>query len=171
MDLVIFTALNSIVGHTSWLDRVIVLCAENLQYLLAVLLAVYALWPRRNIRSTVVAVIAAGIARFALKPLILIWVHRARPYIALSDVHNAIGPQLGEELQSMPSGHALFFFALAAAIWRTNRRWGMVFGAGAFVMGIARIAGGIHWPSDVLAGAVLGSLVGWLLAHFSASHA
>lgn len=171
MDFAILTALNGIAGHAPWIDWVIVFCAEQLQYVLAALLVVYALWPRRNIRSATIAVLAAGIARFALKPIILIWVHRARPYVALADVRNIIGPQLGEELQSMPSGHALFFFALAAALWRTNRRWGMVFGAGALVMGLARIAGGIHWPSDVLVGAVLGSLIGWFLARFSASHA
>jgi undecaprenyl-diphosphatase len=141
-------------------DALIIFFASYLQYVLAALVAVFALW---HFRAAVVAVVAAGVARFAVKPFILLFIHRARPYVALQSVRNIIGPQTGEEYQSFPSGHALFFFALATVVYRHDRRWGWVFFIGATLMGIARVLGGIHWSTDILGGAILGILVGWLI--------
>ncbi len=110
----------------------------------------------------IAAIVSAGIARGLVKPLITHFYHVARPYVVLSSAHNIIGPQVGEEYQSFPSGHAIFFFALAMAIFMHNRKLGWWFFAGATIMGVARVIGGIHWPSDILGGAVLGILTAWL---------
>lgn len=130
-------------------SALIIFGASYLQYVLAALLAVFALWPPRKFRTAVVAVVAAGVARLAVKPFILLFVHRARPN--------------GVEFDSFPSGHALFFFALATVVWRHDKRWGWVFFIGATLMGIARVLGGLHWPTDILGGAVLGIAVGWAI--------
>lgn len=71
---------------------------------------------------------------------------------------------------SFPSGHAwngvIFYgvIALVLAMW-VDRRWRpMIVGLGmmmAFLVGMARIAIGVHWPSDVLAGWIGGGA--WLL--------
>jgi undecaprenyl-diphosphatase len=141
-------------------DALIIFFGSYLAYVLAVLLAAFALW---HFRAALVAVVAAGIARLMVKPIVVLFVHRARPYIANPSIRNIIGPQTGEEYQSFPSGHALFFFALATVVYRHDKRWGWVFFAGATLMGIARVLGGIHWPTDILGGAALGILVGWLV--------
>jgi len=57
---------------------------------------------------------------------------------------------------SFPSGHAAFFFALAASVFFSSRAWGWVFLAAAFLMGLGRIGAAVHWPSDILAGAFIG---------------
>lgn len=166
LDVAIFNALNGLAGHGALLDWFIKFCASYVPYLLAILLVIIALWPIRRYRMFFAAVLSGAIARLALKPLILVFIHRARPYIALPTAHNVIGPQLGEEFQSFPSGHAVFFFALAMAIFMYNRKWGWVFFAGATLMGLARIAGGIHWPSDILGGAIIGILTAWVTLRF-----
>ena len=166
MDLILFRALNALTGNGTLGDGVIIFFAAYLQYALGVALVVAALWPRRHIRMFIAAGSAAVVARLGVKSLILAFVSRARPYVALSDVRNIIGPQVGEEFQSFPSGHAVFFFALAMAVFMYNRRLGWWFFAGATLMGIARIAGGIHWPSDIFGGAVLGILTAWLMVRF-----
>jgi undecaprenyl-diphosphatase len=132
------------------MDALITFFASYLPYLLAIPALVFAFLQRSNLRAVALATVTAGVARLTLKPLILLFVHRARP--------------LGGELDSFPSGHALFFFAFAAVIYQHNKRWGWMFFAGATLMGIARVLGNIHWPTDVLGGALLGILVG-LLAH------
>lgn len=65
--------------------------------------------------------------------------------------------------RSFPSGHAVVAFALAAALalrW-PKVRW-LVFGLAAAVA-VSRVALGLHWMSDVVAGAVLGVSVVLLL--------
>jgi membrane-associated phospholipid phosphatase len=67
-----------------------------------------------------------------------------------------IGPSLYRH--SFPSGHTVTIFALAGILMFYFRsflsRLGMILLA--FLVGISRIAVGVHWPADVLAGAALG---------------
>lgn len=147
-------------------DAIVIVCASYLPYVLGAAFVVAVLWPVRRWRMAAAGLVSAAVARGLLKPLILLFVHRPRPYVALSTVRNIIGPQTGEEFQSFPSGHALFFFALATAVFLYDRRLGWWFFAGATLMGIARVVGGIHWPSDIVGGAVIGILTAWLMVRF-----
>lgn len=60
---------------------------------------------------------------------------------------------------AFPSTHTAISFALAATIWFHSREWGGAYLVMAAVVGIARILGNVHYPVDVLAGAVIGLLV------------
>jgi undecaprenyl-diphosphatase len=65
-----------------------------------------------------------------------------------------------EHWSSFPSDHAVVFFALATAIWRRARLLGFVAYLWAFFIAcLPRIYMGYHYPSDVLAGAVIGVAV------------
>lgn len=68
-----------------------------------------------------------------------------------------------ESGNSFPSGHMTFLFALAASVYFINKRWGWYFGAASFAIGIARIFAGVHWPLDILGGAIIGILSGVLI--------
>ncbi|MEK7638461.1 MAG: phosphatase PAP2 family protein [Patescibacteria group bacterium] len=162
MDVVVFRFLNGFAGQSAFWDGVIVFIASYLQYALGALLIACSLWPVRRFPMFAASFSAAIIARLGVKPLMLLFVHRARPFVSLDSVHDIVGTDAGEQLQSFPSGHAIFFFALAMAAYRYDKRWGAVFFAGALLMGIARVIGGVHWPSDILGGALIGTLVGWL---------
>ncbi len=67
---------------------------------------------------------------------------------------------------SFPSGHATVFFFLAVLVWQSDRRRGVWFFAVAAVIAFARVYAGVHWPSDVLFGALLGVFVGALLGKY-----
>ena len=141
MDIVLFRYLNSLAGHGTLIDGVIVFLASYLQYVLGGTLVVLALRPRRR-RMAIAAFISAFAARLVFKPVILLFVHRARPFVALPDAHNLVGTSISENLQSFPSGHALFFFALAMGVYRYDKKLGWWFFAGATLMGLARVAAG-----------------------------
>lgn len=83
-----------------------------------------------------------------LKPLI----DRTRPYYVLD--YTPLIPPVGDP--SFPSGHTSASFAAATAIYAINRKWGIVAYIFAAVMGFSRLYLGVHFPTDVLAGALLG---------------
>jgi undecaprenyl-diphosphatase len=128
-------------------------------------LAVFMFEERRvswvKVRFVGVIVLLAGIVRFGLKPFIVNALPLARPYVLLHDVVLLAAPQAGEEYESFPSGHALFFFALATAMYMHNKKAGTLLYVAATLMAFGRVATGLHYTTDILAGAVLGSCIAY----------
>jgi undecaprenyl-diphosphatase len=78
-------------------------------------------------------------------------------------------PQEGFKYNSFPSGHTVTSFAIAGLIliwtWNGPKRWlGCLAIFWATLVGFSRIYRGVHWPSDVLAAAVLGLLTAVLMS-------
>ncbi len=63
---------------------------------------------------------------------------------------------------SFPSGHTGASFAAASALFFGGNRMWAVASALAVLIGFSRIYLYVHYPSDVLAGALLGIMLGWL---------
>ena len=59
---------------------------------------------------------------------------------------------------SFPSGHTSASFAAACALVRTLPKWGTVCMILAGVIALSRLYVGVHYPSDVLGGMVVGIL-------------
>ena len=113
-------------------------------------------------RAAVAAVLSAGLA-LAVGKLVSELVDRARPFVA--DAHGVHLFSAHAADPGFPSDHATAAFAIATAIVLRKRRWGIFALAAAAVLSIGRVALGVHYPSDVLAGAALGgaaALVLWL---------
>ncbi len=64
---------------------------------------------------------------------------------------------------SFPSGHTLSSFEGAVSIWLYNRKWGTPALALAVLIGFSRMYLFVHFPTDVLAGLVLGILIAVLV--------
>lgn len=82
------------------------------------------------------------------------FIGRLRPYEISTEILRLIPPPL--TAHAFPSGHTSVAFACAAAITLGSPGWGLLAMAVAFAVGLGRIFVGVHFPSDVLAGAVLG---------------
>ena len=61
---------------------------------------------------------------------------------------------------SFPSGHTLVSFEAATALWYYHRKWGIAAFALATLIGLSRLYLFVHYPTDVLVGAVLGIGIG-----------
>ncbi len=138
----------------------ILFCAVYLPYLLVALFVWFAFQKgmarRAQIQTLATGLGAGAIARVAVEGIRL-FVHRPRPFIADPSIHALFV----ESSYSFPSGHASFFFALSTVVYMHNRKWGLFFFAVSTLIGIARVAAGVHYPSDIVGGAILGILVGW----------
>lgn len=62
---------------------------------------------------------------------------------------------------SFPSGHTMASFAAAGALFWTERKLGIMGMVLAVFMGISRLYFYVHFPTDVLAGVILGLVCGW----------
>lgn len=60
---------------------------------------------------------------------------------------------------AFPSSHSALAFSLAVTIFMHDRKVGAYYLIAAFLIGIARIAAHVHYPIDILGGALLGTLV------------
>ncbi len=159
LDLNVFFFLNNLAGQSHVFDLVVVFLADYLQYFLLIPFFIFVYRSRQRLYTFWVPVVAAIIARFGLVTIIRLFYHRLRPFLVLQ-VHQLIAMP-ADEKYSFPSGHATFFFALSAAIYLYNKKWGIWFFLVSTLMNISRIIAGVHYPSDILGGMVLGVAVAY----------
>jgi membrane-associated phospholipid phosphatase len=113
----------------------------------------------RTGRDALVAMSAAGVLTVGAK----IVIGRERPSGGQGGESDAFEPfTFGSQDNSFPSGHTSQAFALAAVIagHTHHRLLRIAVYGGAGAVGIARIAADRHFTSDVVAGAILGTIVG-----------
>ncbi len=102
--------------------------------------------------------LADQISSFVVKP----WVGRLRPCHVLDDVRLLVGCGSGK---SFTSSHATNNFALAVLVshfYPVARPWLLLF---ASLVAFSRVYVGVHYPSDILGGAVLGTLIALAVAY------
>lgn len=90
-------------------------------------------------------------------------VARPRPWLTVEGLETIL---YNSDPNSFPSGHTGAAFAFAVAAYRELPvSWARFAAVGAAIcMGWSRIYVAVHYPSDVIAGAVVGGLCGWLAA-------
>jgi undecaprenyl-diphosphatase len=120
---------------------------------------------RRATRVATAWLLAAITAQSALVSILKALVGRARPCDALSWCAPiaVLSPGGG----SFPSGHAAGSFAFAAFVAVRAPRWAAPAFVWAALVAWSRVVLGVHYPGDVLAGALLGSAVGVAFARAS----
>lgn len=97
---------------------------------------------------------------FIVVSIIKVVVAFPRPFQTLKNLHVLISLPDG---YSFPSGHAAITMALATGVYFYRRRLGELLFAFAFVVGMARIYVGVHYPLDVGVGFLIGYLIPKLL--------
>ncbi len=160
LDLYIFNLINGFAGKWQWMDYLGMFFAQYFEYLLWLCLFLFLIVSfKKYWRMVLEAFIAAIFTKFVLAEIIRWLWFRPRPFVTLNFI-----PLINQSANeaSFPSGHASFYFALSTIVYFYNKKAGMLFYVASFLIAVARIFVGVHWPSDILAGAVLGVLMGWL---------
>ncbi len=166
LDYYLFQQINGSAGHWAKLDYLGIFLASYLQYPLVGFLLVYLFLGKdkqekvKNQLMVFGALVAALVARFVVVTSLYYFFMRSRPFVA--NIVNQLIPYDGAR-SSFPSGHASFFFGLATIVYLYNKKLGAWFLVAAILISLARIYVGVHYPSDILVGGLIGILVGWLV--------
>lgn len=104
---------------------------------------------------------------------------RERPYVKRDPHSYKFGRGFGKErYRSFPSGHTIAAFAAASAVTSETSGWwngsefyiGPLMYGGATLVGISRIYNNRHWASDVVTGALIGTMAGLKVVRYSHAH-
>lgn len=160
MDELVLHTLNGLVTDHRDLRELVVLYVIAAPYLICGLVAAMFLFGRISSKRGAVTAVLGAVTAVGISQLVTALVDRTRPFVAdpLVQVFVHHGPD-----RSFPSDSATAAFAIATALLIYKPRLGWVALALAVAWGIGRIAVGMHYPTDILAGIVLGAAVAALL--------
>ncbi|MDA3922909.1 MAG: phosphatase PAP2 family protein [Salinisphaera sp.] len=169
-DLNIFHFLNHFAGHHPVVDLVMIGFARYspLLYALLFIIAWFA-QPRgeRPQRHALVVAAGAGVLALLINMVIAHFWFRPRPFAVLPhDSFIQLIPHGADA--SFPSDHVSGAFGFSAGCWGRAARWvSWSFTLIAVMVMVARVYTGVHWPTDVIAGLVVGIVAGravWLIS-------
>lgn len=169
MNKKVFFFFNSIVLKSKLLDWLIVFFAKYLIFIacLSYIYALTSVWFKDFLSLTqkdLIAIGGAGILGWTIA-LLVKWIRfTPRPYL-MPDVKILI--KKNKKSPAFPSGHTALFMAVGGLTIFYSFWLGLALLLGGLFVGLARLTSGLHWPVDILGGAVLGWLISlvmyWLL--------
>ena len=171
IDKAISLFLNGVTGRWWLLDELVKGLANDYFLIVGASLGLLFLWfganemrqREVNQKSVLQAMASLGIAT-GLVDILNYFFFRPRPFSEI-----AVTPLLYQPTDSsFPSNSAAILFAIAFAVWFSNKKAGRIFFAIAIVHSFCRVVAGMYYPLDIIGGAALGVtsalFVRWLFA-------
>jgi undecaprenyl-diphosphatase len=167
-DLTVLHFVNSFAGHSHLADAIIAHMSEDLLLNGGFVMALF-WWAWMNSDGSshpekreilIFGLVGSVFSLFIARGLALSMPFRERP-LANSQAGVTIPYGFNHsdlmDWSSFPSDHATLFFCLAVTLWMISRRLGVIAICHAvFFVSLPRIYAGVHYPTDILAGAALG---------------
>jgi len=161
LDVSIFRALNDFCGWSPALDRIIVHLEVLKGSLFMGIVGVLWYWPDKEMprrrETLLVMIVLVALSLVINRGISSALPYRDRPMYSIGA--NAPTFEWHADLEhwsSFPSDNATYLFAISASLWLISRRWGLLFGVFAAFAALARVFLGIHYPSDIVVGALIG---------------
>lgn len=163
IDLVVFYFVNHTIS-TGFLDKFFSIITDVHKWYIAYLILAGIAFFKGGTRGKIVVISLIVLITFSDQTghkILKEAFQRIRPCNALADALTPIGCSGSF---SFPSNHALNNFAAATFLVRFYPSYKWIFLVVAFLIALSRVYLGVHYPSDILAGALIGSLFGYLFS-------
>lgn len=157
--------INAPAGHSGFLDLFGVVLAKFAPEIWALIFIVMWFWPpyrRSRARRAVVYAVVAGVLALVLNVIIShVAPYRPRPFVAEPHVVHQLLAHKRDS--SFPSDHAAGSFGFAVGLLYAGVGDGVLALLLALAVSWGRVFVGLHWPTDVLFGGVVGIVSGWVV--------
>ncbi len=171
MNISIFYFLYDFSSKYDWLDCLIRFFAEPFIFIIIAVLTIALIWHSQVFRGDnsikslwskgrgiAIIIFSTGLT-YALANLLKLIIQTDRPFILLPDIHTLVS----ESGYAFPSGHSATIAAFAFGVFFKNKKIGYIALVAMILIGLARVAAGVHFPIDIMGGYALGFVVAFLL--------
>jgi undecaprenyl-diphosphatase len=166
IDWTLFQFFNGLAQRSPVLDTLIRLLMNDYLITTLLVLFLFGLWfsgetrevRQRNQLAVPLAVLSMFVGNLAIK-LMNILFYRPRPFSS----HAVRLLFYRPSDSSFPSNATSVGFSMATAVWFFNRKAGAAMYVLAFLLGLSRVCGGVHYPSDVLGGMLVGTCAAYIV--------
>jgi len=110
----------------------------------------------KNKIKEIALVFSSAVSAWIIQAVMKSFIVTPRPFIFFNDVKPLF---LYGGVDSFPSGHAMFFGALAMSLYFVHKKIGYMYFVVALMIGLARVVSGIHFPIDILFGYIFGIII------------
>jgi undecaprenyl-diphosphatase len=160
VDYDLFRTINNFAASHDGIEDPLRAYVQASEILFALALVALFLVRRPDIRRAAVAAAFSGALGLLVAHFLASAFDRARPFVEHPSAHLLLAHARDP---GFPSDHATGAFAIAFALVLRNRLLGGIALALACVLAVGRVAVGVHYPGDVLAGAVVGLVAALIL--------
>lgn len=157
IDILLFLTINTLPHNQFAISFFSTLSGIGTYGFVWILVAIFLVWWEGKNRYSLYGLAIAGGLSIAFSEILLKnIIHRSRPELILSFTYLVDST----ETFSFPSTHATMAFASSWILSYSHPRWKYALYLLAFLIAFSRIYLGKHFPSDVIAGGILGTVIG-----------
>jgi undecaprenyl-diphosphatase len=162
LDYKLFKALNQLAGRFPLLDKIMILTSNRARYVFLFVLAILLIRSgekRKAAKNAVVAMLAAYLTNLFIR----MFSFKPRPFL-----NHRVGILIPSKMDSsFPSKHTILVFAVSTSLFFYNKTIGTILAALSLLTGISRVWLGHHYPSDIIASAMMGSIISFIVDRLS----
>ncbi|UKS25518.1 undecaprenyl-diphosphatase [Paenibacillus sp. HWE-109] len=154
LDYDLFQMINQLGDKFSFLNPLMCLFASQAEYVFYLGIVIYWFMKKGSHRRMVTEAILSACLAFMGSVLISKVYYEDRPFVS----HHVLQLISHPANASFPSDHAIGAFVIATTIWLHRRKAGRLWLVLAGCIALSRVWTGVHYPSDVIGGAIIGAL-------------